>query len=151
MKRLKQTTLNPMVRLLAAGAVLVWLGASGFCTLETLIGHPQEAVDAGHVVEQAASAHHDAAPPQDSDRHDGHERSCCSSLQAAESALHSVILEKPDFGQINALLPGWSTPLFTLSERQETFSRETPERKWVFTPEVCLGPAFRSHAPPFAV
>jgi hypothetical protein len=27
-------------------------------------------------------------------------------------------------------------------------ARQTKRREWVFTPEVCLGPAFRSHAPP---
>jgi hypothetical protein len=149
MKHSKQTILNPLVQLLAAGAVFVWLAASGFCAFDTLIGHAE--ANAGHIVEKAASTHHDSAPTQDSDRHDGHGRSCCSSLQAAESALQSVVFEKPDFGRINILLSGWSTLLFTLSERQETFSSKTPERKWVFTPEVCLGPAFRSLAPPLAV
>lgn len=28
------------------------------------------------------------------------------------------------------------------------FSRQAWTRDWVFTPEVCLGPAFRSLAPP---
>jgi hypothetical protein len=27
-------------------------------------------------------------------------------------------------------------------------TRQAPPRDWVFTPEVCLGPAFRSLAPP---
>ena len=27
--------------------------------------------------------------------------------------------------------------------------RQAKPRDWVFTPEVSLGPAFRSHAPPF--
>jgi len=29
------------------------------------------------------------------------------------------------------------------------FSRQARPRDWVFTPEVSLGPAHRSHAPPF--
>ena len=29
-----------------------------------------------------------------------------------------------------------------------SFSRQVRTRDWVFTPEVCLGPAFRSLAPP---
>lgn len=150
MRRAKRTTLNPLVRLMAAGAVVVWLAASGFCALETLVGCAHEEANAGQVVLQAGPAHHDPAPPQDSDSHHGHERSCCTSLQTAEWALHSVFLLAPDFGQIRALLYVWSSPLFTPADRAETFSRQTPDREWVFTPEVCLGPAFRSHAPPFS-
>jgi len=32
---------------------------------------------------------------------------------------------------------------------QAAFTLRVRSREWVFTPEVCLGPAFRSHAPPF--
>ena len=37
----------------------------------------------------------------------------------------------------------------TATEATATVSRQTDVREWVFTPEVSLGPAFRSLAPPF--
>jgi len=38
---------------------------------------------------------------------------------------------------------------FELSDDADAaFSRQVPPRDWVFTPEVSLGPAFRSLAPP---
>jgi hypothetical protein len=38
---------------------------------------------------------------------------------------------------------------FAAQPQLERFiSRQPPDRRWAFTPEVCLGPAFRSLAPP---
>ena len=37
----------------------------------------------------------------------------------------------------------------TATQPQAAFDRQAHSREWTFTPEVCLGPAFRSLAPPF--
>ena len=48
------------------------------------------------------------------------------------------------------LLPSMALALnATEVQPKAPFSRQAWTRDWVFTPEVCLGPAFRSLAPPF--
>ena len=37
----------------------------------------------------------------------------------------------------------------TETRTKAAFSRQAHLRDWIFTPVVCLGPAFRSLAPPF--
>jgi hypothetical protein len=37
----------------------------------------------------------------------------------------------------------------TEGQPEAAFFRQSGTHDWVFTPEVCLGPAFRSLAPPF--
>ena len=61
------------------------------------------------------------------------------------------------FGQVRALhpdlVPLYTLPAFVLTlddagTASHLTSRQAKARDWVFTPEVCLGPAFRSLAPP---
>ena len=48
------------------------------------------------------------------------------------------------------LLPSFVLALDAAEARpQAAFGRQAHLREWTFTPEVCLGPAFRSLAPPF--
>ncbi len=148
MKHLKRTMPNLLIRLLAVGAVFLWMGASEFCALETLIRHAHDEANAERVVQRATSAHDHSAPGQVPGRHDGPEHSCCTSLQTAELALPSVMSAKPDFGQVHPLLAVASAPLTLSAECLEALACPTPDREWVFTPEVSLGPALRSHAPP---
>ena len=55
---------------------------------------------------------------------------------------------RPDFGLADNLnlIPADSAT--TLTQPETLIRRQPPDRDWTFTPEVCLGPAFHSLAPP---
>lgn len=138
----QQRRLKPVLRICAALMMLVWIAATGFCSVEHFFGHAESEV---------ASASATADHSHDSDKHDDSEHSCCDSLKATAQLGGSTVLNHPDFGKL-------FSPDFLLFAQTLTFvqpeapvSRQPPNRQWVFTPEVCLGPAFRSHAPPLAV
>jgi hypothetical protein len=138
------------LRLCAVVSLLVWVAASGFCSVESLIGHAE------HHAHGAAQHEHDAAPASadsdhhshDSDKNDSDEHSCCASFAAAVPSAQQTVLTKPDFGKLLAFNFLWLAQALTFVQPEAPISRQPPDREWVFTPEVCLGPAFRSHAPP---
>ena len=139
---LRQTKLNPLLRWFAGATVLVWIVASGFCSVEHFFGHAES--DAAPASETADHSH-------DSDKHDDSEHSCCDSLKATPQLGSSTVLNHPDFGKL--LSPDFLllAQVLTFVQPEAPISRQPPDRQWVFTPEVFLGPAFRSHAPPLAV
>lgn len=138
------------LRLCAVVSLLVWIAASGFCSVESLFGHAE------HHAHGAAQHEHDTAPASadsdhhshDSGKHDGDEHSCCASLIATSPSVNSIVLTKPDFGKLLPLGSFWLTQVLTFVQPEAPISRQARHREWVFTPEVSLGPAFRSHAPP---
>ena len=139
----RRTTLNPLLRLLAVVTLLCWLGALALCSTECFEG------DSDHHAGQKeiASAHSDDHPTPDSENHSGHDDSVCDSLKTLVPTAHNNVLPKPDFGF--CFLSFASLPqTLTVAECEAPVSRQPPDREFVFTPEVCLGPAFRSLAPP---
>jgi hypothetical protein len=102
--------------------------------------------------------HHDhqrAAAPVDSDDDHGHDSQApheeggfCSSLHATDLAPGNPPFVQPrqEWGQVSSALilsPGLSE-----TSNQCLLPRQAKSRFWVFTPEVCLGPAIRGRAPP---
>lgn len=153
MTRSRQYRLNPLLRIGAALLVLVWLAATGLCSAEHLIRHVESA---GAHESDLAVDHHDAAPSDadaghshDSDKHDGDQHSCCDSPKILPQSAQSSLLAKYDFGKAFSLSALWLAQAVTLVQAHTAPSlRHAAERDWAFTPEVSLGPAFRSHAPP---
>jgi hypothetical protein len=142
---LRQTTLRPLLRRFAAVTLFVWLGATAMCLSECVCSdsQPQE-----HHHESATASHdHDDDSPLPANDCQDH-GSFCNSLRA--TALSSAKLA--DAPALPALLlytlatPDTFAPCLDTTEVH--FSRQPQPRDWVFTPEVCLGPAFRSLAPP---
>lgn len=73
---------------------------------------------------------------------------CCSTLEAFFPTTHPIVFDKPVLH-----FPGITSPPVIVSTTSLSLLKPSPARqadrlKWVFTPVVCLGPAFRSHAPP---
>ena len=151
----QQRRLKPMFRIYAAVMVLVWVAASWFCSEEPLFVHPKsferDSDKTAHHQDEAVPSSTDSDHSHDSDKHDDGEHSCCDSLKATPQFASSGIFTKPDFGKPFTLNPLWLIQALTFVQPEVSVSRQPPNREWVFTPEVCLGPAFRSHAPPFAV
>ncbi len=155
MSCLRQRKLNPAFRTCAAAMVLVWLAATGLCSLDSQFGHVESG--GGQHVERDVRHEDEAVPSSaesghshdsDKNRNSGDERSCCASLKATPQFASSMLLTKPDFGKSLSFGFLSLTQMRTFLEREAPCSRQPPERKWVFTLEVCLGPAFRSLAPP---
>lgn len=150
MKYSRQRKSSLAFRLCAVASLLVWVAASGFCSVESLFGHDE------HHAHGAAQHEHDAAPASadsdhhshDSDKNDGDEHSCCASLAAAVPSAQQPVLTKPDFGKLLPFNFLWLAQALTVVQPEAPISRQTQHREFIFTPEVCLGPAFRSHAPP---
>jgi hypothetical protein len=74
-----------------------------------------------------------------------HDPNFCATLHSITPVSTGVTLIAPDFGF--AWL-GFNSAAQTVSTVRETAIRQSPERVWVFLPEVCLGAALRSQAPP---
>ena len=172
----RQPKLPLALRFVAAGCVALWLAGVSACNLESLFccdSHGNEAVahadhehshDAKDAVTNTKHAHdadshhsHDAEAHHSHDaeghshgshKHESKEGSCCSTLKAVAQTANPVVFSKPAFHAIAFLsvLPEMRAASLALSKNPLHCQAKPPD--WVFTPEVCLGPAFRSLAPP---
>ena len=170
----RQPSLPLALRIIAAGCVVLWLAGVSACSLESLfccdslrdeavaradqeVSHETKASGTEHAHDanahhsHAAEAHH---PPDadghshDSHKHESKQGSCCSTLKAVVQTVNPVVLGKPAFHPITFLcvLVETHAVSFVLSENPP--NRQAKTRDWLSTPEVCLGPAHRSLAPP---
>ena len=162
--------LHPALRLVAAGCVVLWLLATSYCSIEHLFGlddhhHGDSDVHASSDLQQAVAnndgaehSHHESDADHhsgDAERHNsgshhhhGKEGFCCSTIQATVLSSNPVPLGKPALTHIAFLcVPVEAGDLLPLPAN-DTSPRHAKSRDWVFTPEVCTGPANRSHAPP---
>ena len=111
-----------------------------------IIDHPNRCVGiAAH--KEIAASHSDNDSTPDSDNHGGHDDSVCNSLKMVVHTANNNAVLKPAFGFW--ILSFVSSPqALTVAKIESPVSRQPPDREWLFTPAVYLGPAFRSHAPP---
>lgn len=121
-----------------------------YCSLENFIGHAEgeEHHDEQAETHATAQSHDQPGDSHDSDKNKHDDETCCDSLQAPAQHGNSLVLHKPDLGKLPSLSFLWLATALTLDAPEPPPPRQAQDREWVFTPEVCLGPAFRSHAPP---
>ena len=142
------------LRLAAVLSVVIWTVATGFCSLESAVGHVEGPTHSEH--HGADHNHAETTSPlpgglaQSDDSHSGnhHEDVCCSSLNAALPAIHSTAFAKPDFGSPFTLSSVCLEQLPVFERATASFSRRAFSEDLLFTPELFLGPAFRANAPP---
>ena len=153
MRASRHHQLKPALRGCAVLVLLLWVAAVTFCSLESLVNH-SEPGSGGHA---HAVAHHDhdrtsadgvPGHPHDSDPSDDQQDACCTTLKAVPQLASSTAVAKPDFGKSVSLSFLWAVQAFTFVQPEPASLRQASPPEWVFTPEVCLGPAFRSLAPP---
>jgi hypothetical protein len=147
----RKTTSNPFVRWFAAVTLLAWIGAQALCQTHCLFGACHDGSDdASCQATAATTSHHgdDDHVPQPGHQHSAGDASCLI-LKSALTGNSTSPLVTPQFSILYTLAPFTLVMDATTIEPLALFSRQTRLREWVFTPEVCLGPAFRSHAPPF--
>ena len=160
-------------RIAAAVTAVFWLMATSYCGLEHLLGCDDHGVAASaeetaHLAagfshsdhQQTVALSHDAAEaPHDAEgqsqrshhHHDGGEASCCSTLHATVQITQPIVISKPLLQPLTALSDLAKAQAGAINELAEASDRPPPNPDQVFTPEVCTGPANRSHAPPASV
>ena len=144
--RSRQITFSPPLRSLAAGALLVWVAAQVFCFAHCNfgVGHSDSGEASCHG-SAPTSAHHDDGDSSSPAHHESSASAACSTLKSALVGSSAATMVQPDFQLLYTLAP---LALDVTAEPTVSYSRQPKARNWVFTPEVCLGPAFRSLAPP---
>lgn len=141
----RKTNLTIATRVCASMSLVVWLAAFLFCSGSCCIGESQ--CDSGHG-QLAEASHHDHDHAPDSDQHE-HKDSFCDSIKDVVQISGNDLFIKSDFGFVQVDFVSQLSSL-TVAERDAPVFRQAQMTKWVFTPEVYLGPAFRSLAPPIS-
>ena len=145
---LRQTTLSPLLRSLAALALVAFVVAQAMCFVHCNFG--------GGLGGKAQPSCHGS--PQHATSHDGDDNSAPSAPSPTTAcSTFKTMMVGSDAPTLTAfqihtlyLLPSVVLALdATEAQPQAAFARQPHSREWIFTPEVCLGPAFRSLAPPF--
>ena len=173
----RQPQLGLFLRTSAGAVALLWFvslamsgisrtclcaGLDGKCAAHALSHHAREdavAVEHGHSGDLeahnngAASEHNAAAAQRDHCDRNGCEDKCrCeSTLQPASTTITTFVILKPVSQPVIHLSFSGVTRAYAFDAGRCDPVRPTRPHEWVFTPEVCLGPAFRSHAPPVLV
>ena len=173
----RQAKLPIAHRIIAAGCVVLWLAGVSACNLEALFCCPSHegetaapedhehsrdtkvavaGTDHEHDADADHSHHVEAHHSEDADghssdshKHESKEGPCCSTLKAVAQTAKPAILGKP---AIFDHIPSFVVPLEThaVSPAHWMDPLNLPATCWdrVISPEVCLGPAFQSNAPP---
>ena len=176
MKVSRQPKVSALFRVFAGACALLWLvgiGMEGVCNCPTqkeacaahaspvhgqgtLSPHePEHSPDAQHhhaaeVHQHATASHHDdgEAPQGDCGKTGCEDKCCCSTIQALTATMTPVVISKPVSQLVLniSLLCAAREHAFAAPPRETL--RQAKPRDWVFTPEVYLGPALHSLAPP---
>ena len=162
----RQAKLPLASRIIAAGCIAIWAAGVSACDLEALFCCESPGSETVALADQEHSYDiKDGGPndPHDADAHhsgeaDGHshdspmpgskEGSCCFTLKAVAPTSTSAVFGKPAFRPVSFLcvpLEKHATPHLLLKSPP---NRHAKSGDRVFTPEVCLGPACQSNAPP---
>jgi hypothetical protein len=170
----RQAKPGPFLRLSAGAVALLWFaslamsgisrtcrcaGTDGKCAAHAVSNHGREdAVAVGHGHSGAAEAHNKEAVSERDEgaAQRGHcERNGCdekcrcdSALQPSSTTIIPFVILKPDSRPVLNFSFSSVTRAYACAAGRCEPVRPTRPHHWVFTPEVCLGPAFRSHAPP---
>ena len=145
----RPTSLSPLLRSLAAVTLVVWLAAQMLCTAHCNFGlcHGEAEHAACHDSAQP-QAHHDhedsPAPAHD----DSSTTAACLTLESALVGDSVPAMIPPELHLLYSLAPVVLALNATATEPAAPSLRRARRDNWVLTPEVSLGPAHRSHAPP---
>jgi hypothetical protein len=142
MMKHSRAKLNSFLRVAAAGTLVAWLMAVGSCSTECL-GEDSHC-ESAHMNQTAATG----SESHGSDKHDNHDDSFCVSLHSICPGSPSSVLAKPDFGLAFTLDFIPAAQLVAFTQPEASISRQPPDDELVFAPEVSLGAAFYSPAPP---
>ncbi|HTV42733.1 MAG TPA: hypothetical protein VMF08_19370 [Candidatus Sulfotelmatobacter sp.] len=140
--KLMATNVKPSLtlRIIAGGTLLIWLSALALCQLHCC--GDNDHADAKNFAAQTGT------PDSHNGSRDHHDDSACHTLKSALPFNSPIALVKPIFGLAFNLIFLSPVTSVEISASKNFISRQPPDSISVFTPEVSLGPAFRSLAPP---
>lgn len=147
--RLRQTILRPLLRLLGAVAVVVYLAAQTLCFLHCNIrGGGESALASCHGAQTTQACH---AADDSSSTDSSSKTTTCVTLKNSLFTGDTSSLTVPQL----SVLYWFDAPALLVEasglKSQGISFRQANHSNWVFTPEMSLGPAFRSLAPPFRI
>ena len=147
----RQTKLRPLLRWCGVVTLLVWLGAQTLCQAHCLFGACQSEADGAgfHATAAASDSHHGDKPNSNHKEHA--DDASCATLKSALSGNTTPSLIAPEFSLIYTLTPTAFTFDATTIKLAASFWRQIDRQNSILTPEVCLGSALHSLAPPLAV
>ena len=143
--RYRRKGLCPVLRSLAALTLLMWLSALALCKTHCIFGHPDSAACDSH---SAQDSHHEDDDPSTPAESDSSTSDTCLTLANALISSDSLTLPKSASLPLCTVVPMVPAFEMTMIGRAEPAVGRHKRPDWVFTPEVSLGPAHRSHAPP---
>ena len=145
----RQTKPRPLLRWLAVLTLLVWTGAHVVCRAHCLTSECQDERNAASVGETTASDSHHGDEHNSQPHHpDRSADASCDTLNSALTGHATALLVAPEFSLLYTLAPTALTLDATALEPAASFSRQADRRDTLHTPEVFLGAAFHSLAPP---
>ena len=149
---LRQTMLSPLLRSVGALGLVVYIAAQTLCFMHCNFGggHGDSAPPSCHGAGGTKKCHdacHDEgnspSPP------DGSPTATCFTLMNMLTVGDAPMVVVPEFFVLYFLTPSALALEATATAQEASFSRQANHRNWVLTPEVSLGPALHSLAPPF--
>lgn len=144
---LRLTTLTPLLRSLGALALVAFIGAQTMCFIHCHLGGVKGSTatkfSCHAVVVKPCHAGRDSSSPVAPAPMDS-----CSTLKNLAPNSTALTHIAPEFATLYVLAPFALTHHGAPLEPNAPHSRQANHKDRVFTPEVSLGPAFRSLAPP---
>ena len=144
---LRQTASSPLLRSFAAVALVAFLVAQTLCFIHCNFGGGlgDSALPSCQSAGPAGACHSEGKSSSQIPLR----TTTCFTLQNLVTTGDAPPLAVPEFSVLYVLTPLAFALDAMSTEPGASFSRQANLRDWVFTPEVSLGPAFRSLAPPF--
>lgn len=144
---LPKTTLNPLIRSFAAIALMAFVAAQTLCFIHCHLGNP---TSASVIPSCHPSAAQNACPGtcSDSTSNSPPNTAACLILQHITSIAGHSDFAMPDWPALYDIHSGALLSCSQDLDLQAPSFRQATFHDWVFTPEVSLGPANRSLAPP---
>jgi hypothetical protein len=117
--------------------LLVWVAAQALCFAHCHFSSAKKSTSVAH--------HQGSCCPKKAEKSGS---TVCVTLKSALHDLAAPADTAPDAPLLYLLVAWMDAPGATASSAAQNFLRQQSSRNRLRTPEVCLGPAFRSHAPP---
>ena len=144
--RLRQKESSLLLRWMAGAALVIFFTAQVACFTHCHLGGVRGGVAQPSCHAKTSHCHRcDSSTPA---KQDPMPVSTCSTLMNAVSSSASLTVVAPELPLLYTLAPDFLALDTTAIEPLALFSREARPADWILTPEVSLGPAHRSLAPP---
>jgi hypothetical protein len=141
-----RTEMSPAMRVMAAVVLLCWSTALAICWHHCATGACSGSVKTATESQPSCHSHADDSDTDDSKPNEM--GGSCFAKKPFSGGKEASSVATPSVHLAYLSVAFQSVPLEIPDCSGSVPFRQSRARDWVFTPEVCLGPAFRSLAPP---